>query len=71
MCDTVYLGWVGNLKFSFPDEMLAPIKKAVFGFMGDVANLIENSAKNIYDKAKSKIFNRNDQSVDSNPAAQD
>jgi len=55
ICDTQYLGWFGNLRFSFPYEMLGAIRKAAAGFLGEIANVIEGAFLNVYNKAKNKL----------------
>ena len=64
MCDTAYFGWVGSLRFSFPMEMLDPIRKAAFGFLDDLKVMIKTGAGEFVDKVKTKMFGGSIQEVD-------
>ena len=38
--DVVYFLWFFTLQFTFPPEIMNPIKKAIFGSIGDLSNLV-------------------------------
>jgi len=40
VCDIVYFDWMGSLKFSFPEEMLKPIRQAVIGFISQLKDKV-------------------------------
>ena len=39
--DVVYFLWFFTLQFTFPPEIMNPIKKAIFGSIGDLSNLVK------------------------------
>ena len=34
--DVIYFIWLGTLKFSLPDEIISPVRKAIFGSIDDI-----------------------------------
>ena len=40
--DVIYFLWLFTLEFTFPPEILKPIKKAIFGSMGDLVHLVRS-----------------------------
>ena len=40
--DVIYFLWFFTLEFTFPPEIMKPIKKAIFGSMGDLVQLVKN-----------------------------
>jgi hypothetical protein len=39
--DVIYFLWFFTLQFTFPPEIMNPIKKAIFGSIGDLSNLVK------------------------------
>jgi len=64
VCDTAYFGWLGSLRFSFPTEMLDPIRKAVFGFAGELKTYVKDGVVTVIEKVKSKVFGGEIKEVD-------
>jgi len=47
---------MGSLRFSFPMEMLMPIRKAIFGFLSDLKTYVKDGVVNLVEKAKARIY---------------
>ena len=43
--DVIYFLWFFTLQFTFPPEIMNPIKKAIFGSIGDLSSLIRQKLK--------------------------
>ena len=43
--DTIYFLWFFTLQFTFPPEIMIPIKKAIFGSIGDLSSLVREKLK--------------------------
>jgi hypothetical protein len=43
--DVIYFLWFFTLQFTFPPEIMHPIKKAIFGSMGDLSSLLKQKLK--------------------------
>jgi len=43
--DVIYFLWFFTLQFTFPPEIMNPIKKAIFGSIGDLSNLVREKLK--------------------------
>lgn len=39
--DVIYFLWFFTLQFTFPPEIMNPIKKAIFGSIGDLSSLVK------------------------------
>ncbi len=61
MCNGGYFGWFGSLRIAFPNEMLKPIREAVFGFVGNLKDYMKDTAGNLMAKARSKIVKEGEQ----------
>jgi len=48
ICDLVYFEWMANLRFSFPEEMLKPIRQAVIGFITELKDKISLGISTAY-----------------------
>ena len=43
--DVIYFLWFFTLQFTFPVEIMNPIKKAIFGSIGDLSSLVKEKLK--------------------------
>ena len=43
--DVIYFLWFFTLQFTFPPEIMNPIKKAIFGSIGDLSSLVREKLK--------------------------
>ena len=43
--DTIYFLWFNTLQFTFPPEIMNPVRKAVFGSMNDLVSLVRTKLK--------------------------
>ena len=43
--DVIYFLWFFTLQFTFPPEIMNPIKKAIFGSLGDLTSLVKERLK--------------------------
>ena len=43
--DVIYFLWFFTLQFTFPAEIMNPIKKAIFGSIGDLSSLLKQKLK--------------------------
>ena len=43
--DVIYFLWFFTLQFTFPPEIMNPIKKAIFGSLGDLSSLVREKLK--------------------------
>ena len=43
--DVIYFLWFFTLQFTFPPEIMNPIKKAIFGSIGDLSSLVRQKLK--------------------------
>lgn len=50
----VYFDWLASLKFSFPPEMLKPIRQAVIGFIGQLKDKIVNGFGSVINRVRGK-----------------
>jgi hypothetical protein len=55
ICDFVYFSFFFSLKYSFPSETLAPVKKATIGFFTDLKNGISSGISSVVKRFKIKI----------------
>ena len=43
--DVIYFLWFFTLQFTFPPEIMNPIKKAIFGSLGDLTSVVKERLK--------------------------
>ncbi len=61
VCDLIYFDWLGSLKYSFPEEMLKPIRQAVIGFLGQLKDKVVNGFGRAINRIRASTSGNNNQ----------
>jgi len=70
ICDLIYFDWMGSLRFSFPYEMLKPIRQAVIGFVSQLKDNVVNGFGRAVNRMRGNPNANNNQDASNNQPQQ-